>query len=397
MIPIGIDVRLRKPPIGNWVLVGLNALVYLLVNHLHSPFVAELLPPLHASVPTIYEYVSYQFRHANFAHLAGNMLFLWVFGNAVCDRMGSFNYIVFYLAGGVFSGVAFAFTNGNPLVGASGAIAAVTAAFLVLYPRVRITILIWMLIITTIQLPALIFIGLKVILWDNVFAPSLDRGGLESGVAFAAHLGGYAFGIAATLMLLAARGLPRYQFDLPALFSRWARRGGLVGGSRFDGTTGTRRIPIEEMDSRPLDPLPISATERLREDIVDRISEHDWEEATRLYRQLRELDPDHVLPRAAQLELANYQAQIQKYAEAVEIYQDFLHAYPAAGDAAQVRLYAGLICRRYLKDASRAAELLRGALSSLSMESQRRLAAEELAAAEAEISGPTDSSTEAPP
>lgn len=388
MIPIGIDVRLRKPPIGNWALVAANALVYVFVNYLHSGFLSELLPPLHASVPTLYEYISYQFRHANFGHLAGNMLFLWVFGNAVCDRMGSINYVIFYLAGGVFAGVVFAQNNDNPMVGASGAIAAVTAAFLVLYPRVRITILIWMLIIMTIQLPALVFIVFKIILWDNVIAPSLDRGGMESGVAFMAHLGGYAFGFATAYLMLVFRGLPRNQFDLPALWSRWNRRSGLVSEFRFEGARPNRPIVVEEMGSRPLEALPISPAERLREDILDRISEHDWEEAVRLYQHLRTLDPAHVLPRAAQLELANYQAQMQQYAAAVETYQDFLGAYPAAGDAAQVRLYAGLICRRYLKDAPRAAEFLRGALDGLTLESQRRLATDELAAAEADISGP---------
>jgi membrane associated rhomboid family serine protease len=388
MIPIGIDVRLRNRPIGNWVLIGLNAIVYVAVEHFHSSFLAEMLPALHASVPTLYEYISYQFLHASLGHLAGNMLFLWVFGNAVCDRMGSINYVIFYLAGGVFAGVVFAQYNDNPMVGASGAIAAVTAAFLVMYPRVRITILIWVLIIMTIQLPALVFIVFKIILWDNVIAPSLDRGGMESGVAFAAHLGGYAFGFTVALLMLAFRGLPRNQFDLLALWDRWNRRRGLIGEFRFDGTTAARPIAVEEMDSRPLETLPISPAERLREDILDRISEHDWAEAARLYRTLRALDAAHALPRAAQLELANYLAQTQQYAAAVAAYQDFLQAYPAVGDAAQVRLYAGLICRRYLQDAPHAIEFLRGALEGLTLESQRRLAADELAAAEAELGDP---------
>ena len=388
MIPIGIDVRLRKPPIGNWVLVGLNALVYVAVKHFHSSFLSELLPPLHASVPTLYEYISYQFQHANFGHLAGNMLFLWVFGNAVCDRMGSINYIIFYLAGGVFAGVVFAQNNDNPMVGASGAIAAVTAAFLVLYPRVRITILIWVLIIMTIQLPALIFIVFKIILWDNVIAPSLDRSGLESGVAFTAHLGGYAFGFAVAMLMLVFRGLPRNSFDLLALWSRWNRRSGLIGEFQFQGPAHARPVSVEEMDSRPLDALPLSPAERLREGILDRISEHDWAEAARLYANLRALDATHALPRDAQLELANYLAHTQQYALAVSAYQDFLQAYPATPDAAQVRLYAGLICRKYLQDPHRAAEFLRGALEGLTLESQRQLAADELAAAEADISGP---------
>lgn len=388
MIPIGTDVRLRRPPVGNWALVGLNVVVYLLVNQFHSTFAAELLPPLHASVPTLYEYISYQFRHANFAHLAGNMLFLWLFGNAVCDRMGSVNYVIFYLAGGVFAGCVFAATNANPLMGASGAIAAVTTAFLVLFPRVHVTILLWLLIITTFQLPAMFFIVFKIILWDNLIAPSLDHSAMASGVAFSAHLGGYAFGFVVVFAMLLLRGLPRHQFDLLALWSRWRRRSGVTAARSFAGPRAARPIVVEEVESHPLEPLRLTAAEQLREDILDRISEHDLDEAIRLYQRLLELDANHVLPRSAQLELGNHLAQSQHYEAAVRAYQGFLEAYPHAGDAAQVRLYAGLICRRYLHDSPRALDYLRGALAGLSLESQRQLAARELAAAEADVSGP---------
>src|SRR5574337_363865 len=104
IIPIGTDLRPRHPPVGNWLLVGLNVVVFVVVNVRGSGFVEALLPPLHASAPTVWEYVSYQFRHGDLGHLAGNMIFLWVFGNAVCDRMGSLVYVLFYLAGGVFAG-----------------------------------------------------------------------------------------------------------------------------------------------------------------------------------------------------------------------------------------------------------------------------------------------------
>jgi len=395
LLPIGIDVRLRKRPAGNWILIGLNVAVYLLVNQFNAVFVTEFLPPLHASAPTLYEYVSYQFRHANFGHLAGNMLFLWIFGNAVCDRMGSLNYVVFYLAGGVFAGVVFTATNANPLVGASGAIAAVTTAFLILFPRVHITILLWLLIVTTIQLPALVFIVFKIILWDNVFAPSLDRSGMESGVAFTAHLGGYAFGFVVALMMLLIRALPRHQFDLLALWNRWNRRSGVTGELHFGGARPARAIVMEEMSSRPLEQLELSPTEQLREDILDRLSEHDLDEALRLHHQLMEVDPAQVLPRSAQLEIGNYLARVERYQEAVRVYAGFLHVYPAAGDAAQVRLYAGLICRRYLKDPHRAVEYLTAALDSLTLESQRGLAEDELAAANADILGPDPAPPEA--
>lgn len=393
LIPIGTDIRLRKPPVGNWVLVGLNVAVYLLVNQFHNTFVAELLPPLHASVPTLYEYLSYQFRHGGFGHLAGNMLFLWVFGNAVCDRMGSLNYVLFYLAGGVFAGWIFAYTNANPLVGASGSIAAVTTAFLVLFPRVHITILLWLLIVTTIQLPSMFFIIFKIILWDNVIAPSLDRGAMESNVGFSAHLGGYAFGLLVALAMLLFRGLARNQFDLLALWSRWQRRGGITGEMHFGGPRPARPIVMEEMESRPLEPLKLTPVEQLREDILDRISEHDLDEAVRLYQQLLELDARHVLPRSAQLELGNHLAQSQMYEAAVRAYEGFLEAYPTAGDVAHVRLYTGLICRRYLHDPRRASGYLRAALEGLTLESQRQLAQQELAAAEADISGPAPDTT----
>jgi membrane associated rhomboid family serine protease len=273
LIPIGTDIRLRRRPVGNWLLIGLNVAVYVLVNGLGNTFVENLLPPLHAGIPTLHEYLSYQFRHGDFWHLAGNMLFLWVFGNAVCDRMGSLNYALFYLAGGVFAGYVFAATNANPLVGASGAIAAVTTAFLVLFPRVHITILLWFLIVTMIRLPSMFFIVFKIILWDNVIAPSIDRSTLMSNVGYSAHVGGYAFGLLVALVMLLLRGLPRTQFDLLALWSRWRRRSGATGPTRLGGPRAARPIVADEMESRPLEPLKLAPLERLREDILDRISE----------------------------------------------------------------------------------------------------------------------------
>jgi tetratricopeptide (TPR) repeat protein len=266
----------------------------------------------------------------------------------------------------------------------------VTTAFLVLFPRVHITILFWMLIVTTIQLPSMFFIVFKIILWDNVIAPSLDRGMGEmySNVGYSAHLGGYAFGLLVALAMLAFRGLPRNQFDLLALWSRWRRRSGMPGPSGLGGARLARPIVVEEMQSRPLEPLTLTPAEQLREDILDRISEHDLDEAARLYQRLLELDPNHVLPRAPQLEIGNHLSQLQQYEAAVRAYEGFLGAYPGAGDAAQVRLYAGLICRRYLNDPQRAAAFLRAALENLTLASQRQLAQSELQALDGDLSGP---------
>lgn len=407
MIPIGTDVRLRARPVGNYVLIGLNVAVMLASGVIPPQVLDAALPPLRASVPALVEYLTYQFRHGDLWHLAGNMLFLWIFGNAVCDRMGSLSYVLFYLAGGVFAGVAYAQLNQNPMVGASGSIAAVTTAFLVLYPRVHITILIWFFIITTVQLPAMILIVFKIILWDNIIAPGLDQGAV-SNVAYSAHLGGYAFGFSIAMLMLGVRAMPRNQFDLLALWNRWLRRTGVdLPPSRhgYDpgevtfGVPRARRVDASETDSHPLDDPPLAPHEQLREDILDRLSERDYEEAAHLYAQLAALrpppdEPEHggpgeggpstaggrieLLPRDALLELANYLAQTQRHAAALEAYESFLRAYPTAHDAAAVRLLCGLIARRYLGDRERAVSHLQIALDALSNQNQRELADQEL-------------------
>lgn len=380
LIPIGTDVRLRSRPVANWVLIGLNVAIFLIGGGSESQWAGKSHFTLNAAVPTLSQYITYQFLHGDLTHLLGNMLFLWVFGNAVCDRMGPVAYVLFYLAGGVFAGAVFAAVNENPLLGASGAIAAVTTAFMVLYPRVHVTLLLWLLFfVTTLQLPALLLIALKIILWDNVIAPRVG-GGVESNVAFSAHLGGYAFGFLVSLALLAIRALPRNQFDLLALWARWRRRTGVVGEVTFSTPTQARPVRVQELQSRPIEPLHLSPADQLREDILVRLEEHDPDEAARLYARLLELAPDHVLPRQAQLDLANHLARVQQHDMAVAAYEAFLASYPAAADAAQVHLLVGLITARYLGDPRRAIDHLQLALDGLSRPDQRDLAQRELAA-----------------
>lgn len=384
IVPIGTDVRLRRRPIGNIVLIALNVLIFLATDGFHSLLVQSLLPPLNAGVPAMHEYLTYQFRHGNATHLFGNMLFLWVFGNAVCDRMGSLPYVVFYLASGVFAGLVFAYNSGSALVGASGSIAAVTTAFLVLYPRVHISLIFFPLVFFVFQIPAMLLIVVKIILWDNVVAPSLHRG-VVSEVAFSAHLGGYAFGFLISLLLLGSRALPRNQFDLLAVWNRWRRRSGLTAEVAFSSAGAARPISVEELDSRPLDARPPTPAEQLRDDILDRIAEHDMREAVRLYEQMLSLDSNAVLPRAQQLQIARQLAQEQRHAEAVRAFERLLAAYPNADDRAQVRLLVGMLCNRYLMDYRRAAEHLRVSAAELTQDSLRSAALQELAAAEAAL------------
>jgi membrane associated rhomboid family serine protease len=127
------------------------------------------------------------FLHGSLAHLAFNMLFLWIFGNNLEDRWGRVRYLLFYLAAGIVATLAFVLTSPHsvvPLIGASGAIAGVMGAYLVLFPTTRILGLVGFL---PLPLPAWVFLGF----WFG----SQFLGGSD-GVAYAAHVGGFLFGMA---------------------------------------------------------------------------------------------------------------------------------------------------------------------------------------------------------
>jgi membrane associated rhomboid family serine protease len=138
------------------------------------------------------------FMHGSWEHLIGNMLFLWVFGNNVEDSMGHLRFIVFYLAAGVGAGLAHVFMAPEsrlPAVGASGAISAIMGAYIVLYPRVRVTT--WIPPIFLIRLNAFFLLGywffLQLVMGLADAGSSASEGG---GVAFWAHIGGFAIGVA---------------------------------------------------------------------------------------------------------------------------------------------------------------------------------------------------------
>ncbi len=136
------------------------------------------------------------FLHGSLLHLGGNLLYLWIFGNNVEDRLGHVAYLGFYLAGGVVATLAHVAVNQDstvPLVGASGAIAAVMGAYLVWHPDARINTLVMMFFITVVRLRAKWLLGFWFVL--QFFT------GNDSGVAWVAHVGGFLFGVAAGLLI----------------------------------------------------------------------------------------------------------------------------------------------------------------------------------------------------
>ena len=140
------------------------------------------------------------FMHGGLLHLGGNMLFLWIFGNNVEDAMGRVRYVLFYLLGGVAAfalQIAVGPNSVVPNIGASGAIAAVLGGYILLYPRARVLTFIFIIFFfTVVELPALIVLGLWFAQQIVFGATGLSHGGGDGGgVAYFAHIGGFAFGL----------------------------------------------------------------------------------------------------------------------------------------------------------------------------------------------------------
>ncbi|HWI73466.1 MAG TPA: rhomboid family intramembrane serine protease [Baekduia sp.] len=161
------------------------------------------------------------FMHGSIVHLGGNMLFLWIFGNNVEDAMGKIKFIIFYLLGGLaaLAGqtlVASGSENAVPLVGASGAIAAVLGGYIILYPRARVlTVIFIIFFFTLIEVPALVVLGIWFVEQIAFGAYGLtDPAGDGGGVAYFAHIGGFAFGLL-LIRVFAHRQNPAYNEGRP--------------------------------------------------------------------------------------------------------------------------------------------------------------------------------------
>jgi membrane associated rhomboid family serine protease len=165
--------------------------------------VPSRLPALfsgHAGPFVLLPFLTSMFLHAGILHIAGNMLFLWIFGDNVEDFFGHFGYLLFYFVCGITASLAHDFSNlhsGIPALGASGAISGVLGAYLVLYPRARVLTLVFIFLV---PIPAVVILGWWFILQ---ILGGLSTVGMqaEGGVAWWAHIGGFLMGIVLTLVV----------------------------------------------------------------------------------------------------------------------------------------------------------------------------------------------------
>ena len=208
MFPVSDVIPSRTTPLVTIGLIALNALVFLYQVSL-GPEQLRVFMASYAVVPawfSLLTLITSQFLHGGWMHIIGNMLYLWIFGDNVEDRLGHVRYLVFYLAAGAAAGllqVVFNPSSAVPMVGASGAIAGVMGAYFVLYPQSRVLTAVFIFIFfDLVEIPAIFFLGIWFLMQLLSGVGSLGvRSAEGGGTAFWAHVGGFAVGALVGLML----------------------------------------------------------------------------------------------------------------------------------------------------------------------------------------------------
>lgn len=384
IFPVQTDSPVRRVPYVNWAIIGINALAYGLLDVLGGRGAGGwgdaikrplMLWPLDIELP---QFLTYQFLHADLTHLLGNMYFLWMFGNSVNAKMGHLTYALFYLASGVFAGLGFAVQDsGSPCLGASGAVAGVTTAYLAMFPRSEVTVFYWIFIyIGTTQVGSLLWILGKMILWDNWYA--MQSGAAEyTSVAYEAHLAGYFFGFFYCIAMLSTRALPRDQYDMLALMKRWYLRQTFRTvmndpDARARAQYGRVARPVDPQTGRPVAaPAAAGPMAPLRAEITELMGRGDFTTAADKYLELIARDGQQVLPRKQQLDVANQLMSLNRHPQAAEAYERFLKHYPKPPDAEQVMLLLGILYVRYLQRYDLARKYLGECVGTLANTQQR--------------------------
>lgn len=369
-----------------------------------SAFLGERVPHNQGHWWTL---ITYQFAHAGFMHILGNLLILWVFGPSVEDRFGRIGFTVFYLAGGVLAALLHGYFEPYPVVGASGAIAAVTGAFLVLFPRTRIKLLFFFVLVGVYEIPAWVFIVLAVA--KDVWG-SATHG---ENIAFLAHIGGYSFGFCVSMLLLITHVLPQEDWTLFAIARHAKRRAEFKAAAREADLEWKRKI------ERPADPTPMrrrparsgdadsngSGTARnrpaargagveervlwqrmdadearalteventrfaaLRADLAAKVAAGDASGASAAMRAVLKEGRGSSGNRRVLVEAGNLFTASGRHQDAADAYEAFLTSLKGMHDAEEgrVRLMLALVYQRYLKRPAKAATALAGIKGSFS-------------------------------
>jgi membrane associated rhomboid family serine protease len=399
--PLGTEVRLRRPTLVTYVLMALCVFAFIGQEYMNARtdwsgagamsfeppgYYRFMLYGTEGSIERVlrefaeatsgerdvvflntsrwYQYITYQFLHGGWLHLGGNLLFLFVFGPPVEDRLRRSGFLAFYLLGGVIAGLAHGalqvetvhydgidYRTVAPVLGASGSIAAVTGAYLVLFPLAPVRVL------TIIPLFGRSFIkGWVFVLISVAFDLFFVSFGVRNGVANFAHLGGYLGGAAIAMLLLWRNVIARQPYDLFSM-ARQAHRRRQYRELVAKGPAASPYVKEAAMKRQAVAKAKADPHGEVRREIVS-LSSRDAPAAAEKYLELLREDEKCVLTRDAQLAIANALFQKGDHQNAMEAYERFLDKYPDDREADQTRLMGAMIATRQLNDPVGATKLL---------------------------------------
>jgi membrane associated rhomboid family serine protease len=226
MFPVSDVIPSRTTPFVTVGLIALNALVFLHQLTL-SDRELQIFVENYGVVPAYFSWITVltsMFLHGGWLHFAGNMLYLWIFGDNVEDRFGHGRYLIFYLGSGAAAALAQTAINPSsfvPMVGASGAIAGVMGAYFVLFPHSRVLTAVFIVFfMDLVEIPAIFFLGIWFLMQFFSGVGSLGADAAQGGVAFWAHIAGFVVGASAGLVW---RATERQRPEVWDNWDRWER------------------------------------------------------------------------------------------------------------------------------------------------------------------------------
>jgi len=346
LIPLGTDRPNKRSAVVTPILVGTNIGVFVMMAILAktNPDIANQIDFYGAISKHHFHFwqpISSAFLHAGFMHIFGNMLFLLAFGPSVEDRLGRIGFILFYIAGACVSGFAHIALSDSPAIGASGAIAAVSGAFLVLFPSTKIKCFVIFFIIGVFMIPSWWLIGLFIILdlGAQVFTP-------DNGIANLAHLGGYGFGIVLAFGLLVTKILPKEQYDMFSIAKHKKRRADFKVAHEMHKHSGVYKA------EQKLDPVSAEIAEQ-RAKIGVHVSNNELAKASDLYIAMIAQFPDRskalTMHRDAQYQIANHLYQSGNRQASADAFMRLLETYPTDPERNIIKV---LIARIHANDLS---------------------------------------------
>lgn len=356
LIPIGTTIRHQRQPLVTQILIGANILIFALqwaiarqsgtINEVF-PFFNEL--KLSSTHFHWYSLITYQFLHASWWHVLGNMLFLLPFGKAAEDRLGHIGFLVFFLGCGSLCGGLHALLSESPVIGASGSVCAVAASFLVLAPKTHIKVIYIFFLIGFIQIPSILFI-LFYVLFDTFGLISNMLGANSEPTAWMVHLGGYLSGFIICFLLLKKSYITSSEFDLPTMLSQMNRRQQYK--KMIESTK--KAMPSQKVNLKQADQAALE-----RNEISKLIYDRNYEKAFEQYNEAKTTFNGFVLGKHVQLELGNWLFANNYSKNGCTMFEDYLKAYPQADDIGDVALLLLAKYTRTIRNIKKAKQILK--------------------------------------